>query len=126
MAECCSGSLRMIFSCSGAADLGELADRVARQLTKEKKGNMSCLASLATGSKGLVLSAEAAEVVLALDGCGLDCTKKCLEQAGVSTFRHVRLTDLGLKKGATPVTDETLHQVVEAVRPLLEGEAVRG
>ncbi|WP_300523115.1 putative zinc-binding protein [Aminiphilus sp.] len=112
----------MLFSCSGAADLGALADGAARKLMVEGEGNMSCLALVATGSSGLALSARSADRVLALDGCGLDCARKCLEQAEIRDFIHLRLTDLGLKKGATPVTEETLDLIVAKAKELLAQE----
>ena len=44
-ANCCAkGANTLIFSCSGAADVGEIADRAARKLTRERMGKMFCLA----------------------------------------------------------------------------------
>jgi len=43
MAECCTGGVRLIYSCSGAADVGEVADKLARKLSKSGIGNMFCL-----------------------------------------------------------------------------------
>ena len=50
--------------------------------------------------------------ILAIDGCDLDCTKNCLEQAGFDRFRHLRVTDLGMQKGQTPVIEENVVKVV--------------
>ena len=38
--ECCSGAQKLIFACSGAADVGALSDRAARKLTKNGDGKM--------------------------------------------------------------------------------------
>lgn len=32
MAECCSGGTKFIYACSGAVDVGEIADQVVRRL----------------------------------------------------------------------------------------------
>ena len=41
-----SGPTALIYSCSGAADVGEIADRAARLLDAEDKAWMSCLAGI--------------------------------------------------------------------------------
>ena len=42
----CRGGPKLIFACSGAADVGEIADRAARELTKNGLGKMFCLAGI--------------------------------------------------------------------------------
>jgi uncharacterized metal-binding protein len=116
----CAGGDKLIFACSGAADVGEISDRAARQLTREGKGRMFCLAGLGGRVPPIVDKTKAASRVLALDGCSLDCAKKTLEQAGCTGFHHVRVTDLGMEKGKTPATDANAEVVVVAVRPLLD------
>lgn len=48
MGECgCNNTkTRLIYSCSGCADVGEIADQVARKLTRDGYGKMTCLASI--------------------------------------------------------------------------------
>ena len=41
MAECCSGGTTLIYACSGAADVGEIADRVTRKLCDEGYARMT-------------------------------------------------------------------------------------
>jgi len=115
----CAGGEKLIFACSGAADVGALSDQAARKMTRDGIGKMFCLAGLGGKVEGIVQKTKAADRVLALDGCTLDCAKQCLEQAGIADFAHVRLTDLGLEKGQTPVTDENIATVAEAASPLL-------
>jgi len=43
---CCNTKSRLIHSCSGAANTGEIADQISRKLAKEGYGNMTCLASV--------------------------------------------------------------------------------
>ncbi len=57
---------------------------------------------------------EEAEKILAIDGCPLDCAKLSLEEAGVTEFKHLKVTDLGLEKGKSPATDENIAIVVQA------------
>lgn len=115
----CAGGDKLIFACSGAADVGAISDRAARQMTRDGLGKMFCLAGVGGQVEGIVQKTRAASQVLAIDGCSLDCARKCLDQAGLSDFTHVRITDLGMEKGRTPITDENVTTAVKAVSPLL-------
>jgi uncharacterized metal-binding protein len=117
----CGGSSgpKLIFSCSGAADVGELADKVARKLTKERTGMMFCLAGIGGRVSGIMKSTEAASTILAIDGCALDCTKKTLEEAGFKRFTHLRITDLGFEKGKTEVDAKSMAKVTEKAKSCL-------
>ena len=111
----CSGSSgpRVIFSCSGAADVGELADQAARKLTRNGTGKMFCLAGISGRVDTIIESTKVATKILAIDGCALDCTKKSLAEAGITRINHLRLTDLGFEKGKTDVNADTIAQVVD-------------
>jgi uncharacterized metal-binding protein len=104
---------RLVFSCSGAADVGELADRAARNLTREGLGKMFCLAGIGGRVSSILKTTEAATSLLAIDGCPLDCAKKSLEEAGFTKVHHVRLSDLGFEKGQTFITDQNIAKVMK-------------
>ena len=95
----CSAAPKLIFACSGAADVGAIADRAARKLTVEGAGKMFCTAGLGGRVPGILKATEAAGGVVAIDGCPLDCARLSLQNAGFSGFGHVRLSDLGMEKG---------------------------
>jgi uncharacterized metal-binding protein len=116
---CCVGAPALIFACSGAADLGEIADRAARKLTRDGAGRMFCLAGIGGRVSGIMRSTEAAARVLAIDGCSLDCAKSCLQQAGFTAFEHLRVSDLGMGKGTSPATDERVALVADKAKALL-------
>ncbi len=115
----CSAGPKLIFSCSGAADVGELADQTARKLTRDGLGKMFCLAGIGGRVSGIMKSTEAAASILAIDGCALDCTKKSLEEAGITRFNHLRLTDLGFEKGNTEVNSGSISQIVDKAKIFL-------
>ncbi len=119
-ADCaCSAAPKLIFPCSGAADVGELADVTARTLTKNGVGRMFCLAGIGGRVSGIIKSTEAAAAVLAIDGCELNCARKTLEQAGFTTFQHICLADLGFRKGSSPVDAEAVAKVAEQAARML-------
>lgn len=117
----CSAAPTLIFACSGAADVGEVTDLVARALTREDVGKMFCLAGVGGRVGGILEKTRAAGQIMALDGCPLDCARQTLDLAGVPDFLHLRVTDLGMEKGATTVTPEVVAQVVREARSLLSG-----
>ena len=114
----CGCAPKLIFACSGAADVGEVADHVARQLAREGVGKMYCLAGVGGHIEDMVLNVQAAGKILAIDGCPKDCARKTLEHAGFSNVTHIRLTDMGLQKGASPATEERVGEVVNRAKPL--------
>lgn len=117
----CSSAAKLIFSCSGAADVGAVADQTARKLTKDGNGKMFCLAGIGGRVSGILNSTKLAEDILAIDGCQLNCTKKSLEEAGFSDFKHLELSTIGLAKGSTEVNDKNINQVTEKCITLLNG-----
>jgi len=114
--EACEGAsaVRLIFACSGAADVGQIADLAARKLTRDGVGGMFCLAGVGGRVEPIMKKTASASRILVIDGCPLDCAKHCLQQAGVSDVEQVRVTDLGMEKGASPATDERVADVAAA------------
>jgi len=118
----CGAAPKLIFSCSGGADVGALADQAARKMTSEGVGRMFCLAGIGGRVSGIVKTTEAAQAILAIDGCPLNCTKKCLEEAGFNNFEHLNLADLGFQKGDSPASDTNIAAVVQAGAAKLTGK----
>ena len=118
--ECaCDVAPKLIFACSGAADVGAISDQAARKLAREGAGKMFCLAGVGGRVSGIIKTTESAAAILAVDGCALDCARNCLEQAGFTEFEHLRLADLGFEKGKSAVTDEAVEKVAARGRELL-------
>jgi uncharacterized metal-binding protein len=112
----CCAAPKLIFACSGAADVGHISDLAARKLTAEGAGKMFCLAGIGGRVSNIVAVTQSAQAMLAIDGCQLDCARKTLEEAGFKQFEHIRLSDLGMEKGKSPATDETVAKVVSRGR----------
>lgn len=115
----CGAAPKLIFSCSGGADVGAVADSAARKLTRDGHGKMFCLAGIGGRVSGILKSTEAASAILAIDGCPLGCARKCLEEAGFSGFAHLQLADLGLEKGGTPPSDVAVNLVAAKAAEML-------
>jgi len=111
---CGGGPLTLIFACSGASNVGKMADEAARKLTREGKGKMYCLAGLGGDVKDIVETTRSADRILVIDGCPVDCAKKTLDRVGIQPSAFVRVTDLGVEKGKTPVTEEAIAKAATA------------
>jgi len=90
----------IVYACSGCSDAGEIADNVARRLTREGAAQMSCLAGIGGRVKSLVMKAENAERILVVDGCPLNCAAHTLKLAGFTKFDHLELHKIGIRKGS--------------------------
>ena len=115
----CGSGPKLIFACSGAADVGAVSDQAARQLTSEGVGKMFCLAGIGGRVSGIMETTKAASAILAIDGCSLSCAKKSLEEAGFNTFAHLCLADIDMKKGETEVSEGNIAKVAERAGELI-------
>jgi uncharacterized metal-binding protein len=123
MAECCGGGTKLIYACSGAADVGEIADRVTRKLRSEGNLRMTCLAGIGAGLSGYVQSAKGADENITIDGCPVACAKKTLEKIGVTPTSYI-LTDMGLVKGESPVSEIIVARMCENIKAANASKAV--
>lgn len=123
MSDCgcgCEKRTVLLYACSGAANVAEVADKAARQLMFDGQGSMFCLAGLGAGMAGMIQQAKDADVNLVIDGCPMECAKKVFAKAGVTNFAYVKVTDLGIeKKKATRATDDQVAAVVGKAKELL-------
>ena len=118
----CSGNTDLMFSCSGAADIAEIGDRAVRALHKAGDAKMFCLAGIAGKVELIEVNTRGADRILVVDGCDSDCAKKTMEFGGFTGFIHLCVSDLGMEKGKTPVTDERIAMVAAKLRELLGQE----
>jgi uncharacterized metal-binding protein len=113
--------VKLIFACSGAADVGELSDRAARILHREGSGKMYCLSGIGAKINNFVETTKLAYRILTIDGCPVDCAKKSLENAGISGFDCIRITDLGFQKGKSEINDHSIESIAMKGRNILLG-----
>ncbi len=112
----------MIYPCSGGADVGGLTDRVARFLNLKGVGKMHCLAGIGAGLDSFIETARNAPGVIAIDGCPVNCARKCLERHGVEVTHHFQLADMGFSKGESPIDYENTVKIVEEIERVVYDE----
>jgi len=108
----CGSADYMVLACSGACDLGQITDLVARKLRDNKVRKMSCLALVGAGIQPSIEAFKKANILL-IDGCPTDCSKRILDREGFTNYQHLRITDLGYIKGKTPVTEEVIDAIYQ-------------
>ncbi len=121
MSGCCGGKTTLIWPCSGAADVAEIADRAARKLTKEDFGAMSCLAGIGAEISGFIESAKGADENITIDGCPIACARKNLEKIWL-TPRSFIVTEMGFKKFETEVNEENIERACGFIRSDKKGK----
>lgn len=116
MGDCaCNSGTKIIYSCSGAADVGEIADRAVRALRREGFAQGSCIAAVGAGLSGYVQSAKGADVNIVVDGCPVGCARKIMENIGVTPLSFV-VTEMGFVKGNSPATPESIEDVCRNIK----------
>jgi len=108
-----------IYACSGASDVGGLADAVARRLTKDGDGQMQCLVGIGGRIEFLMDNAKNNPRKLVIDGCAKNCAKACMELAGFHGLTHLNLADHGFVKGECPIVDSNVIRATEIAKRTL-------
>jgi uncharacterized metal-binding protein len=124
MSGCCGDSKWLIYPCSGSADVGEIADQVARKLRDAGYGKMSCLAGLGAHISGFVESAKNARNI-AIDGCQVGCVTKIFAHHGIPVHSYV-LTEMGLIKGKTKVTLKVIDKIIKQIANDIPKKSAKG
>jgi uncharacterized metal-binding protein len=106
---------RIIFPCAGQANVGQLTNLAAVQLTEEGYGSIACASLLAIGTESLIANAMSADEVVILDSCPMLCAKKIAGAQGVAAGQHLVLTELGITKGPSKsFTNDDIEKIVAA------------
>lgn len=121
--SCCCGSddkkVTLLYSCSGAANTGYLADQVYRKLMRDKVGDGTCLAAVGTDLSGFLASAKGADQNVIIDGCPVGCGKRAFENKGLPFTQYIT-TDFDVKKGQTQITQEIIQRVAGEIKAKIE------
>jgi uncharacterized metal-binding protein len=114
----------LLYACSGGANVGEIADKAARELMFAGEGTMFCLAGLGGDIQGMVQTARDADANLVIDGCPMECAKKTFDRHGISNYRHIKVTDLGIEKvkGVRGTAEQVSVVMAKAKEILADGK----
>lgn len=122
--KCACGSANVaIFPCVGAANVGQLSNKIAVELDKQGLGNLMCTVGIGARAPGLMKSAEASDRIIAINGCPVNCATKTMELAGFKVDRTIVISELGIKKTKDKdLKDEEVAEVLAKVMEILQSE----
>lgn len=103
----CEAAIVGLYACAGGSNVGQMANKVAVELTKQGKGKIMCTVGIGGDVPGIIKSTEGTDEIIAIDGCALVCAKKTLERAGFTVDKSIVITELGMKKGGKLDLEET-------------------
>jgi len=78
--------------------VGQFTNEVAKKLSIDGLAEFFCVTGVGARISGMIESVRGARKVLVLDGCSAQCAKKCADQAGISGYSYLVVTDLGIEK----------------------------
>jgi len=128
MADCCGKGDVLIFACSGGSNVGQISNDAAKALDRLGQGSFFCLIGVGAQLPNFIeRTKKEGTTVVAIDGCGVACAKKALENVGANADAYVVVTDLGIEKGHHfNHTPDEVGRVAQAVVDALHGSRCCG
>ena len=81
---------------------------------------MFSLAGLGADIQGMVQTARDADLNLVIDGCPMNCAKKIFDRHGLTNYKQIKVTDLGIEKvKGVRCTQEQVDAVVAKTKEAL-------
>jgi len=98
-ATCCeAGQVNIALACSGGSNVGQITNEVAKRLDEAADAKFFCLAGVGGHVSGMVASVKGADKVLVLDGCPVGCAKRRADEARITGYEYIVVTELGIEK----------------------------
>jgi len=88
----------IVYSCSGCSNLAQMAHNISLNLDGDGIAEMSCVSGVVGKVEPIMELAHSGRPIIAIDGCGLSCTKSCLAVGGLSPDYYYQISDLGFEK----------------------------
>jgi len=88
----------IVYSCSGCSNLAQMAHNISLNLDGDGIAEMSCISGVVGKVPPIMELAKSGRPIIAIDGCGLSCTKSCLEASGLKADYYYLISDLGFEK----------------------------
>ncbi len=113
----CGCSDVRVVTCSGASNVGQIANQAAIMLAKDKVAGFFCLAGVGGHVPGMVKAAKEAGLMVSIDGCPVQCAAKTLQHAEIEPVIQIVVTELGIEKShEIDVDEKACSRVVEKVK----------
>jgi uncharacterized metal-binding protein len=112
----------IVYACSGASNLGQLANEIALRLDRLGLAELVCATEVGAQDGD---GQGSSKPVLAISGCASGCCAAMLEQHGVEISRSVILAERGVAKAkhvlvSEDSTERVFGQVLAELAPFLD------
>ena len=116
----------VVYACSGASNLGQLANEIALRLDRLGLAERACLTEVGAEDGGAPGSSE--RPVLSISGCVSGCCAAMLARHGVKPVRSVVLAERGVANAKHVLvdgedTERVFGQVLAELAPFLEAQS---
>ncbi len=88
----------IVYSCSGCSNLARMAHDIALNMDSDGMAEMSCISGVIGKVTPIVAMANSGRKIIAIDGCGLSCTKACLDACELKADHYFNIGDFGFEK----------------------------
>jgi uncharacterized metal-binding protein len=88
----------IVYSCSGCSNLAQMAHDLALNMDKDGIAEMSCISGVIGKVDPVMKLARSGRAIIAIDGCGLGCTKSCLDACNIEPEIHFDISSCGFEK----------------------------
>ena len=109
-----TSALPVVYTCSGATNLAQLANDLGLWLHQQGHARLSALAGLAGAQATHIDNLRNAPAVVAIDGCGQQCVTRCLATHQVTAQWQINLQTLGIDMVADSVCN--LQETFQAMQ----------
>jgi uncharacterized metal-binding protein len=118
----------IVYACSGASNLGQLANEIAVRLDRLGLAELVCATEVGAGDGN---SQTPSRPVLAISGCTTGCCAAMLKRHGIEVSRSIVLAERGVAKAKhilvdAESTERVFGQVLAELAPFLEAPQVTG
>ena len=121
MTNCCGRGNVLLLACSGGSNVGQISNDAVKALDQLGQGSFFCLIGIGAQLPSFLEGAgQEDKVLVAIDGCGVGCAKRALQNAGLKADIYKVVTELGIEKGHHfDYTGEEVGLVAQAVADAL-------
>jgi uncharacterized metal-binding protein len=112
----------IVYACSGASNLGQLANEIALRLDRLGLAELACLTEVGAGDEN---DQSPSKPVIAISGCTTACCAAMLKRHGIEVSRSIVLAERGVAKAKHVLvdaesTERVFGQVLAELAPFLE------
>lgn len=106
---------KVVLACSGASDVGEIADRAARLVHACGAATMVCASGLLAGHPEYLRTVQSAKAVVLVEGCEVACGRTCILASKMPNFLRIQLQEMGMLRHETRATREQILKVANRI-----------